>query len=125
MTFADGSNDKSFSKLDPAILCATCSILITIARTYIFSEPEEFIQVGIWSKSKGDSTIPHIHRRIERTADITQEALVVIAGQLRMDVFDIDRTFVRSLIAEEGSVIVSSGRALVPCRRFEHQGSRV
>ena len=72
-----------------------------------FSDDSEFIQVGVWGHyEKGKKLNAHIHNTVERTANRTYEALYVIKGGIKADVFDLEENFVESLEVRQGEILV-------------------
>jgi len=55
------------------------------------TENETFIQTGTWWYQKGKELRSHMHIVNERTAERTQETIVVISGKVRVDLYDENR----------------------------------
>jgi hypothetical protein len=70
-----------------------------------FSEPSEFIQVGIWGYAQGQVLRPHVHQEVAREAPLTQEVLYVRRGSLEARVYNRDEQVVETLVAREGDIL--------------------
>ena len=71
-----------------------------------YSDESDFIQVVSWNYQAGKKLQPHVHRLIPRSANHTQEAILVLSGQLRADIFDNERHLI-------GQVLVGVGECMV------------
>jgi len=71
-----------------------------------FVTPENFpLQLGI-SKYKKDSTIkPHIHKKIKRVIEITQEMVYIEKGKVSIDFYDNDGRIISSETLESGDIV--------------------
>ena len=70
-----------------------------------------FIQVGSWWYDKGKKLDSHKHLKYSRKANITQEMVYVKDGSMRVDLYSIDKVFIKSFELKKGdlSVLVSGG----------------
>lgn len=68
-------------------------------------------QVGIIQWPQGHTIEAHVHNRLERTIDSTQEVLFVRSGRVRVDLYTADKSYECSRILEAGDVVflVSGG----------------
>ena len=74
-----------------------------------FFTPSDFSQqLGYMNRSKGYKIQPHIHNKIERTIDYTQEVLFIKNGLVRVDFYKTDKTYYKSKILNTGDVILLS-----------------
>ncbi len=71
-----------------------------------YSHKTEFIQFGVWGYDSGKSLPAHIHNRVNRTNDRTQEAIFVQQGKIKATIFDLSGTKIRELIVSQGDVII-------------------
>jgi len=74
-----------------------------------FFTPGDFSQqLGYMNRCKGYKIQPHIHNKVERTIDYTQEVLFVKNGLVRVDFYKNDKTYYKSKILNKGDVILLS-----------------
>ena len=74
-----------------------------------FFTPSDFSQqLGYMSRCKGYKIQPHIHNKIERTINYTQEVLFIKNGLVRVDFYKTDKTYFKSKILHSGDVILLS-----------------
>ena len=74
-----------------------------------FFTPSDFSQqLGYMNRSKGYKIQPHIHNKVERTIDYTQEVLFIKNGLVRVDFYKTDKTYYKSKILKTGDVILLS-----------------
>ena len=74
-----------------------------------FFTPSDFSQqLGYMNRSKGYKIRPHIHNKVERTIDYTQEVLFIKNGLVRVDFYKTDKTYYKSKILNTGDVILLS-----------------
>ena len=90
-------------------------LLATILRTKYnkegiqFFTPAEFSQqLGYMNRPKGYKIQPHIHHKIERTINYTQEVLFIKNGLIRVDFYKDDKTYLKSKLLANGDVILLS-----------------
>lgn len=70
-----------------------------------------FIQVGSWWYDKGKKLDSHKHLEYIRKANITQEMVYVKDGLMRVDLYSVNKVFIKSFELKKGdlSVLVSGG----------------
>ena len=51
---------------------------------------------------------PHIHNKVQRTINYTQEVLFIKSGLVRVDFYKLDRSFFKSRVLESGDIILLS-----------------
>ena len=74
-----------------------------------FFTPSDFSQqLGYMNRCKGYKIQPHIHNKVERTIEFTQEVLFVKNGLVRVDFYKNDKTYYKSKILNKGDVILLS-----------------
>ena len=71
-----------------------------------YSEDGDYVQVLSWNYAAGRLLQNHIHREVPRTATLTQEAVVVISGRVRTDIFDERRQLAAQVVVEPGECMV-------------------
>ena len=71
---------------------------------------EDFIQVGLWNYGAGHELAPHIHVLNPRRITRTQEAIVVLSGSVRVDLYQ-GREIIESnvLCAGEIGILLDEG----------------
>ena len=90
-------------------------LLAIILRTDFKKEGIDFFtpcdfsqQLGYMNRAKGYKIEPHIHRKIERTIEYTQEVLFIKSGKVRVDFYKNDKTYLSSKLLNSGDVILLS-----------------
>ena len=74
-----------------------------------FFTPTDFSQqLGYMNRPKGYKIQPHIHQRIERKIEYTQEVLFMKKGLVRVDFYKNDKTYLNSKLLNKGDVILLS-----------------
>tara|TARA_B100000963_G_C22638553_1_gene679037 strand:+ start:3100 stop:3573 length:474 start_codon:yes stop_codon:yes gene_type:complete len=74
-----------------------------------FFTPNDFSQqLGYMNRPKGYKIQPHIHNKVERIINYTQEVLFIKTGIVRVDFYKDDKTYLLSKILEKGDVILLS-----------------
>ncbi len=74
-----------------------------------FVTPDHFgQQVAYMNRPKGEIIQAHIHEPISRTLIGTQEVLYIRKGQIRVDFYESDRTYVSSMILGAGDLMLLS-----------------
>ena len=54
-----------------------------------FFTPNEFSQqLGYMNRPKGYEIAPHLHKKIQRNVEATQETLLIKSGKVRIDFYD-------------------------------------
>jgi hypothetical protein len=72
-----------------------------------FFTPANFSQqLGYMCHHKGIIIPPHIHNRVDREVQLTQEVLFVRKGLVKVDLFDKKQKFLTSVTLESGDVIL-------------------
>ena len=73
-----------------------------------FTPPDFSQQLGYMNRPKGYKIQPHIHQKIERTIQFTQEVLFIKKGLVRVDFYKSDKTYLISKLLKQGDVILLS-----------------
>ena len=72
-----------------------------------FFTPNDYSQqLGYMSHPKGKEIQPHVHRKVQREVNFTQETLFIRKGKLQVDFYSDDQVFLESRILEGGDVIL-------------------
>ena len=72
-----------------------------------FFTPNDYSQqLAYMSHSSGKEIQPHIHKKIHREVQFTQEILFIRKGKLQVDFYSDDQKFLESRILEAGDVIL-------------------
>lgn len=71
-----------------------------------FTEDQHFIQVGSWNYASGKALQAHVHNRVDRQVERTQEVVYVRKGRLLASVYASDGTLVREVTVAEGDTII-------------------
>ena len=69
------------------------------------SPPEEFLQVCARKMDSNVSVPAHKHKNIQRNTDLTQESWVILQGEIKAEIFDLDGTFLQDITLESGDCI--------------------
>jgi hypothetical protein len=88
-------------------------LLALILRSDFTSEGIEFFtpdhfsqQLGYMNRPKGFKVTPPVHNFISRDVELTQEVLFIKSGRVKMDIFDLNKKFVKSSILTHGDVVL-------------------
>ena len=73
-----------------------------------FTPPDFSQQLGYMNRPKGYKIQPHIHQKIERTIQLTQEVLFIKKGLVRVDFYKSNKTYLISKLLNQGDVILLS-----------------
>ena len=73
-----------------------------------FTPPDFSQQLGYMNRPKGYKIQPHIHQKIERKIELTQEVLFIKKGLVRVDFYKNDKTYLISKLLNKGDVILLS-----------------
>lgn len=72
-----------------------------------FITPDDYPhQLGYMNREKDYVIAPHIHNKVERIVDFTQETLVVKSGVVRVDFYTDDKKYLESRIIYKGDIIL-------------------
>lgn len=73
---------------------------------HFYSEDEDYVQVGSWGYDQGVTLRPHIHNRLTREIDRTQEVVHVIQGAVKAAVYSDNAVLIESLILNGGDTLI-------------------
>jgi cupin fold WbuC family metalloprotein len=90
------------SKLNPESILASIITANAQAGRVDASDHNEILQVSTMTLPQGKVLKSHKHKSVERSTVGTQEAWLVVSGQLQAQVFDTDNTFVEEIILTAG-----------------------
>jgi len=97
---------KVFSKVDQSLLCYQLSRSdVTVGRVDL-SDAVEILQASAMVLEKGRHVRAHKHLPTKKNTIGTQEAWVVVDGQVLARVYDIDNSFLNEICLESGDLIV-------------------
>ena len=89
------------------------SILAMILRVNYYSEgikfftPNDFSQqLGYMNRPKGYKILPHLHNRVIRNVEFTNEVLLIKSGKVRVNFYDENKIYFQSEILNKGDVIL-------------------
>lgn len=71
-----------------------------------FSNDQEFIQVGTWFYDKGKALQNHIHNEFERKAYRTCEAVYMVSGSMKVNLYTLEKVFVESFEIYCGDTLI-------------------
>ena len=72
-----------------------------------FITPDDYPhQLGYMNREKDYVIAPHVHNRVPRTVDFTQETLVVKSGVVRVDFYTQEQKYLESRIIYKGDIIL-------------------
>lgn len=72
-----------------------------------FFTPKEFSQqLGYMNRPKGYKIPAHMHNRVVRNIEFTNEVLLIKSGKIRVDFYDENKLYFQSEILNKGDVIL-------------------
>lgn len=72
-----------------------------------FITPDDFPhQLGYMNREKNYVIVPHIHNKVSRNVDYTQETLVIKSGVVRVDFYTQEQEYLESRIVYKGDIIL-------------------
>ena len=71
-----------------------------------FSNDNDFIQVGTWNYSQGKKLLGHIHNKVERKIDRTQEVIFVKQGRIEARIYNLEEKLIDTFEVEAGQVLI-------------------
>ena len=70
-----------------------------------FFTPDSFgQQLAVMRRPAGEEIEPHVHLPVPRELVGTQEVLIMKEGRMRVDFYDVDRSYVASTVLEAGDI---------------------
>jgi len=76
------------------------------AGIHFFTPNDYSQQLGYMSHPKGKEIQPHVHKKVQRKVNYTQETLFIRKGKLQVDFYSDDQVFLESRILEGGDTIL-------------------
>lgn len=73
---------------------------------HFFTPPSFSQQLGYMNRPTGYTIEPHVHNRVKRTVDFTQEVLFIKSGKVQADFYDQNRSFIESAVLYTGDVVL-------------------
>lgn len=79
-----------------------------------YTQPESEFQFGSFSLNEGEEIIPHIHEPQERNISKTSEGIVVISGEITVQIYSVDKIKVcdLNLVKGDALLILDGGHSL-------------
>jgi len=72
-----------------------------------FFTPNEFSQqLGYMQREKGYVIPPHVHNPVAREVHYTKEVLIIKSGRVRVDFYDDEQAYLKSLVLTAGDVVL-------------------
>ncbi len=72
-----------------------------------FFTPDDYsLQLAYMNRPAGYQIKPHIHCRVDRKTQLTQEVLLIKKGKLRVDFYDEEKNYLTSRYLGQGDVIL-------------------
>jgi hypothetical protein len=86
-----------------------------------FTADDSFQQIGYMNRNKGYEIEPHVHNKIERIVDRTQEVLFIKSGKVKIDYYNNEKIYLESRILSEGDVVflASGGHGFLMLEKSE------
>jgi hypothetical protein len=88
-------------------------VMAIIIKANYYSEGIEFFtpkdysqQLGYMNRPKGYEIAPHLHNRVKRNVEYTNEVLLIKSGKVRVDFYDEYKDYLKSRILNKGDVIL-------------------
>lgn len=77
-------------------------------KKFLTSNESEF-QVGVFKLDRGEEIISHTHKDQNRNIVKTSEAITVISGKIKVNFFDLNQKYLRSIEVSSGESIILVG----------------
>lgn len=72
-----------------------------------FITPDDFPhQIGYMNREKDYMIVPHVHNKVPRNIDFTQETLIIKSGVVRVDFFTQEQEYLESRMVYKGDIIL-------------------
>lgn len=98
---------RIFSVNDPAVLLAVLFSPLGIDNRIELTEPTGILQAAAIAIGDGVRVLPHKHNPVERLTIGTSESWVVMSGSIKLDLFDLDSSFIESWVLNPGAIAVT------------------
>lgn len=77
------------------------------AQGVTFITPDDFPhQLGYMNREKDYVIVPHVHNKVPRNVDFTQETLIIKSGVVRVDFYTQEQKYLESRIVYKGDIIL-------------------
>lgn len=77
------------------------------AQGITFITPDDFPhQLGYMNREKDYVIVPHVHNKVPRNIDFTQETLIIKSGVVRVDFYNQETEYLESRIVYKGDIIL-------------------
>ena len=77
------------------------------AQGITFITPDDFPhQLGYMNREKDYVIAPHVHNKVPRNVDFTQETLIIKSGVVRVDFYSQEQEYLESRIVYKGDIIL-------------------
>ena len=73
---------------------------------HFFTSNDLSQQLAYMSHPTGKEIQPHVHKKVQREVQFTQETLFIRKGKLKVDFYSVDQEYLESRILESGDVIL-------------------
>lgn len=71
-----------------------------------FTGDEDTLQLGFMTRPKGYEIQPHLHMKVSRTVYYTDEVLLIKTGKVRINFYNLDFSYSKSITVYEGDVVL-------------------
>jgi cupin fold WbuC family metalloprotein len=95
-----------FSKVDNKIICSYIRKKEISAYRQELGSEQEFMQVSARLLDLNTNVAPHKHKPVNRVITNTQEAWVVLQGEIEATIYDIDNRLLDTIRMQSGDCIV-------------------
>ena len=83
---------------------------IEVENVKFFTKEHDTLQVGMHKKVKDSVFLPHLHKKISRTIDVTEEFLYIISGRVSISIYDENKKKIKEVVLDSGdSVLFTAG----------------
>ncbi len=130
--------NKIYSKVEPGrLLHVICDTNEPLENRADLSEPQQWLQVSVMNLPPAKKVGPHIHNARAEAAPtipgITQECWIVLRGEIKAGLFDLDRSPLGQHALLPGQILVtfngghslecgSAGARLIECKNGPYLG---
>ena len=79
---------------------------LTDLKKELHTKNDENFQVGTFNLSEGESLDRHVHLENTRNINSTSEALIILEGELEVEIFDSFKNFINTRVLTKGYLIL-------------------
>ena len=76
-----------------------------------FTEDDNTIQIGSWKYKKNKILPAHYHNTFKRESFVTQEAVYVVKGKIKCEIYEENGNFISSHILSKGDLMIQFSKA--------------